>query len=207
MTITSGPRRSATRRRLCEAATRLMAEQGFSSTTVEEIAEHAGVAKGTVFDNFANKTAIFEELLRQGVEQLAAALRQAAEETLKDGGSRIDALDAMIRAGLLHIDRHPDFTRLYVAEQWRTNRAWHATLLAVRSRSVSVVEEVLREGIAEGELSGALDVPVTASALVGMVLVAALDWQAFLPEHSLEDVHRTLSLLVRGRLAGSARPA
>lgn len=200
MTITSGTRRAATQRRLCEAATRLMADQGFSSTTVEEIAEHAGVAKGTVYYNFANKTAIFEELLRQGVERLAGSLRQAAEETLGGGGSRIDALEAMVRAGLLHIDRHPDFTRLYVAEQWRTNRSWHPTLLTVRSRAVSVVEEVLRDGVAQGELNGALDVPLTASALVGMVLVAALDWQAFAPERSLEEVHRTLSLLVRGQL-------
>ncbi len=46
----------------------------------------------------------------------------------------MEALDAMIRAGLVFIDRYPAFTQLYVAELWRTNRAWQSTLLVVRQR-------------------------------------------------------------------------
>ena len=63
----------------------LIAEQGFSATTVDEIAERAGVAKGTVYYNFASKTDLFEELLRHGVGLLTASLRAAAE---RDGGAR-----------------------------------------------------------------------------------------------------------------------
>ncbi len=110
----------------------------------------------------------------------------------------------MIRAGLVFIDRYPAFTQLYVAELWRTNRAWRGTLTVVRSQAVAVVEEVLRRGVTDGELSGEIDIPLTAAALVGMVLVAALDWQAFQPERSLEDVHGALSLLLQGRVGGCA---
>ena len=96
---------------------------------MDEIAERAGVAKGTVYYNFASKTVLFEELLRHGVGLLTASLREAAEETAERGGTRVDALDAMIRAGLVFIDRYPAFTQLYVAELWRTNRAWQSTLM------------------------------------------------------------------------------
>ncbi|MEU2723582.1 TetR/AcrR family transcriptional regulator [Streptomyces smyrnaeus] len=195
--------RSATRDKLFHAAVTLIAEQGFSSTTVEEIAERAGVAKGTVYYNFASKTELFEELLRHGVELLTADLRQAAEETDGRGGSKVDALDAMVRAGLQFIDRYPAFTQLYVAELWRTGRAWNDTLLMVRKEAVAVVEGVLRAGVAEGELSEDIDIQLTAAALVGMVLVAALDWKAFQPERSIEDVHGALSLLLQGRVGGS----
>ncbi|WP_369204245.1 TetR/AcrR family transcriptional regulator [Streptomyces sp. PU-14G] len=197
--------RSATRDKLFQAAVTLIAEQGFSSTTVEEIAERAGVAKGTVYYNFASKTELFEELLRHGVELLTTDLRQAAEGAAQRGGSRVDALDAMVRAGLLFIDRYPAFTQLYVAELWRTGRAWNDTLLMVRQEAVAVVEGVLRAGVAEGELSEDIDIQLTAAALVGMVLVAALDWKAFQPERSLEDVHAALSLLLQGRVAGRPR--
>ncbi|WP_019545799.1 TetR/AcrR family transcriptional regulator [Streptomyces sulphureus] len=206
----SGPKgrrsRVSTRQKLFHAAVTLIAEQGFSSTTVEEIAERAGVAKGTVYYNFSSKTELFEELLRHGVGLLAADLQQAATETIAAGGTRVDALDRMIRAGLVFIDRYPAFTQLYVAELWRTNRAWNDTLLVVRKQAVAIVEEVLRDGVREGELSEEIDVPLTAAALVGMVLVAALDWKAFQPERSLEDVHAALSLLLQGRVGGSARP-
>ncbi|MFR9757597.1 TetR/AcrR family transcriptional regulator, partial [Streptomyces sp. TR06-5] len=185
---TRSRRRNTTRQKLYEAAVTLIAEQGFSSTTVEEIAERAGVAKGTVYYNFASKTELFEELMRHGVTMLRGDLQEAAQTVEGAGGSRVDALDAMIRAGLLFIDRYPAFTQLYVAELWRTNRAWRSTLTVMRREVVGVVEHVLRNGVAEGELSEDIDVPLTAASLVGMVLVAALDWQSFQPERSLDDV-------------------
>jgi AcrR family transcriptional regulator len=195
-------RREATRQKLYEAAVTLIAEQGFSATTVDEIAERAGVAKGTVYYNFASKSVLFEELLRHGVGLLTASLREAAEQTDRAGGSKVDALDAMIRAGLAFIARYPSFTQLYVAELWRTNRAWQSTLMVVRQQVVAAIEDVLREGMKNGEFSGEIDVPLTAAALVGMVLVAALDWQAFQPERSLDDVHASLSRLLQGRVSG-----
>ncbi|GAA3904249.1 TetR/AcrR family transcriptional regulator [Streptomyces lacrimifluminis] len=196
-------RREATRQKLYEAAVTLIAEQGFSATTVDEIAERAGVAKGTVYYNFASKSVLFEELLRHGVELLTASLREAAERTDRDGGTKVDALDAMIRAGLVFISRYPAFTQLYVAELWRTNRTWQSTLMVVRQQAVAVVEGVLREAVAGGELSDEIDIPLTAAALVGMVLVAALDWQSFQPERSLDDVHSALSRLLQGRVSGN----
>ena len=197
-------RRQATRERLYEAAVTLIAEQGFSATTVDEIAERAGVAKGTVYYNFASKNDLFEELLRHGVGLLTDSLRLATEETEARGGSRVDALDAMIRAGLDFVVRRPSFTQLYVAEVRRTNRTWQKTLMLVRQDAVAVVEKVLDEAAAAGELCADIDVPLTASALFGMVLVAALDWQAFQPERSLDEVHAALSRLLRGRVGGAA---
>ncbi|MFI0260041.1 TetR/AcrR family transcriptional regulator [Streptomyces sp. NPDC017056] len=202
-----GPRRGATRRKLFDAAVTLIAEQGFSATTVDEIAERAGVAKGTVYYNFASKNVLYEELLRDGIDLLAASLQEAADRAVRaDGGTRVDALDAMIRAGLDFIAGSPSLTQLYVAELWRTNRVWQPTLQSVRGRAVAVVESVLRDAVAAGELSDELDIPLTASALLGMVLVAALDWLSFQPHRSVEDVHASLSRLLQGRVS-PPRPA
>ncbi|MEW2577531.1 TetR/AcrR family transcriptional regulator [Streptomyces syringium] len=201
----SGTRRQNTRRKLFEAAVTLIAEQGFSSTTVDEIAERAGVAKGTVYYNFASKSVLFEELLRHGIELLADSLQRAADESAERGGRRVDALDAMIGAGLDFISRYPALTQLYVAELWRTNRAWQSTLMQVRQKAIAVIESVLREAVAADELSPEIDVPLTASALFGMVLVAALDWQSYQPERSVEEVHSALSRLLQGRVGGGGR--
>ncbi|KOT34173.1 TetR family transcriptional regulator [Streptomyces rimosus subsp. rimosus] len=195
-------RRGATRRKLFDAAVTLIAEQGFSSTTVDEIAERAGVAKGTVYYNFASKNVLYEELLRDGIDLLATSLQEAADRAVRaEGGTRVDALDAMIRAGLDFIAGSPSLTQLYVAELWRTNRVWQPTLQSVRGRAVAVVESVLRDAVAVGELSEELDIPLTASALLGMVLVAALDWLSFQPHRSVEDVHASLSRLLQGRVS------
>ncbi|MGP4113112.1 TetR/AcrR family transcriptional regulator [Streptomyces sp. 4N509B] len=199
----TGTRRGATRRRLYEAAIALIAEQGFSATTVEQIAERAGVAKGTVYYNFASKAELFEELLRQGVVPLTVTLRRVAEVVLARGGGAVEALDAMAGAGLGFVSRHPALTRLVVAELWRPHRVWHATLVAARQQTAAVVADVLHEGVKTGELNDELEVEVTAGALVGMVVVTALDWQAFHPERPRAEVKAALSPLVRGLLAAT----
>ncbi|WP_058044814.1 TetR/AcrR family transcriptional regulator [Streptomyces roseifaciens] len=201
----SSTRRQNTRRKLFDAAVTLIAEQGFSSTTVDEIAERAGVAKGTVYYNFASKTDLFEELLRHGMELLTGALRAAADETAERGGGAAEALDAMIRAGLDFVARQPSLAQLYVAELWRTNRAWRPTLTRVRQQAVEVIESVLREAAAEDDPAAGADVALTASALFGMVLVTALDWQSFQPERSVDEVHASLARVLQGRLGGVVR--
>lgn len=76
--------------------------------------------------------------------------------------------------------------------------------MTVRQEAVAVVEKVLGEAVAAGEVSDDIDVPLTASALFGMVLVTALDWQAFAAERSIDEVHATLSRLLQGRVGGAA---
>ena len=195
-------RREATRQKLYEAAVTLIAEQGFSATTVDEIAERAGSREGHGLLQLREQVGPLRGAAAARRGLLTASLREAAEGTAREGGGKVDALDAMIRAGLVFIDRYPAFTQLYVAELWRTKRAWQSTLMVVRQQAVAVVEDVLREGVESGEFSDEIDIPLTAAALVGMVLVAALDWQAFQPERSLDDVHAALSRLLQGRVSG-----
>lgn len=204
MTRAISNRRNATRQRLYDAAVTLIAEQGFSATTVEEIAERAGVAKGTVYYNFAGKSELFEEVLRDGVGRLAGELHRADEAALHRGADAVGRLSAIALAGLVFIERNPSLTRLFTAELWRTHRAWHATLLSARRQAVEVVERVLHEGVKGGELDPALDVELTAGALVGMILVGALDWLSFHPERPLRDVHLALARLLHGRVRADA---
>ncbi len=67
-------RREQTHRRLLVAAERLFGIQGFDTTTVEEIADAADVAKGTFFNYFGSKEALLGELLYRRIEPLLSAL-------------------------------------------------------------------------------------------------------------------------------------
>ena len=52
-----------TRDQLVQAAFRCFDAQGFAATTLEQIAEEAGLTTGAVYSNFANKEGLFLELL------------------------------------------------------------------------------------------------------------------------------------------------
>jgi AcrR family transcriptional regulator len=188
-------RREDTRQKLYEAAVELIAEQGFSATTVDDIALRAKVAKGTVYYNFKSKTALFEELLRHGVGLLTAEFRAAVE-----GRPPRDAVRALVRAQLEYIRRYRAFAQLLLSEMWRTNREWQQTLLLLREEAIGVIAETVQSGVDSGGLPADLDVRVASAALFGVGLVVAVDWLVFQPDRSIEDVEESLLAIVR-RLA------
>jgi AcrR family transcriptional regulator len=71
-------RRQATRDAIVVAATTLFGAKGFASTTIDDIAAAAGVAKGAVYHHFASKEAIFEVVLRHTSAALALDLSRKA---------------------------------------------------------------------------------------------------------------------------------
>jgi len=185
-------RRAETKQRLYEAAVELIAEQGFSATTVDDIALRAKVAKGTVYYNFASKTALFEELLRHGIGLLTEAFREAVA-----GLPPREAVAALVRTQLEYIRRYRAFAQLLLSEMWRTNREWQQTLILLREQAIGVIAETVQAGVDSGDLPGDLDVRVASSALFGVGLVVAVDWLVFQPERSIEDVEESLLAIVR----------
>ncbi|MFE9956886.1 MULTISPECIES: TetR/AcrR family transcriptional regulator [Micromonospora] len=185
-------RREDTRQRLFVAAVELIAEQGFSATTVDDIATRAGVAKGTVYYNFESKTVLFEELLRHGIGLLTAEFRAAVA-----GLPPREALAALVRAELDYIRRYRAFAQLLLSEMWRTNREWQQTLRLLRGEAIEVIAETVRAGVASGDLPADLDVRTASSALFGVGLVVAVDWLVFQPDRPIEDVQEALLGIVR----------
>ena len=56
-------KRARTRERLIEAAAIAIAEKGFHSVTLDQIAARAGLTKGAIYDNFASKEQLFFEVM------------------------------------------------------------------------------------------------------------------------------------------------
>src|SRR2546429_7447855 len=63
-----------TRRRLKEAATAEFAEHGPDGTTMARIAERAGINKERLYKYFGDKQALFEAVLTDELDKLAASV-------------------------------------------------------------------------------------------------------------------------------------
>ena len=68
----------ATRDRLIEAGRATFGSRGYDATSVAEILEAAGVAKGALYHHFATKEALFDAVLDRVVEEIAAAAAERA---------------------------------------------------------------------------------------------------------------------------------
>ena len=79
-----------TRETVLQAAYELFLEKGYAATSVREIAERAGLALGGIYNHFANKDAIFSNLIidRHPFHQVLPLLQATPGETVeKDAGS------------------------------------------------------------------------------------------------------------------------
>jgi AcrR family transcriptional regulator len=73
--------KTATRRRIVEAAIDLFRSQGFDATTTRDIARSAEIATGTLFNYFDTKEAIVAELAGEALAKARAALPQESSQT------------------------------------------------------------------------------------------------------------------------------
>ena len=87
-------RGQATREQLVAAATRLFAERGFETTSVEAVLDAAGVSRGSLYHHFKSKEALFEAVLG------AAEVRIGEATLLAAAGVGDDPVD-VLRAGAL----------------------------------------------------------------------------------------------------------
>ena len=77
--VGSKARRGDSRTAIIEAAERLFLERGFGSVSMDELAEAAGVARRTLYNQFASKEEIFREMLQRVSGQLEHALPPGIE--------------------------------------------------------------------------------------------------------------------------------
>lgn len=67
---TQAERRNATTRAIIKAARKHFGRAGYAHTTVDQVADTAGVAKGAVYHHFPTKTALFEAVLATVSEEI-----------------------------------------------------------------------------------------------------------------------------------------
>ena len=100
---------SARRRQLLDAALEAFAEQGFHATSMNEVAELAGVTKPVLYQHFGSKRALYQELL----DDVAATLEARIHEATATGGPR-SQVEAGFRAYFTFVaERRSRFTLLF----------------------------------------------------------------------------------------------
>ena len=107
-------RRGGSREAIVEAAERLFLERGFGSVSMDELAEAAGVARRTLYNQFASKEEIFREMLLRVSRQLEDAFPPGVETQ----GDVEDVLRLIARM-ILELHKHPEylgFLRMVVAD-------------------------------------------------------------------------------------------
>lgn len=96
--------RAVTRARLLSSALELFASRGYAATSVDAIAEAAGVSAGLLYYHFDSKTAVLHAIFEQSLADVQATFAAADGEP-----APIDRLPALLRSAGEIVPRHRNF--------------------------------------------------------------------------------------------------
>jgi AcrR family transcriptional regulator len=149
--------------RILIAAMEIFGERPYDQVRVEEIAERAGVGKGTIYEHFTSKEVLFSAILEEGFQDYFRELVAAATPQQR----ATDKLRAVFDRHLSFISRHAAAARIIIGEWPVTRPELQEAMLGRYALLTGFVETLLREGVANGEFRP-LDTAVVAQAIVGM---------------------------------------
>ncbi len=172
-----GDKRERTRAKLLEAARALIREKGHEHTTLEDIAERAGMTTGAIYGNFKNR----DDLLIA----LAQTYWPPIKPRVKPGASFSDVMRAMAEATIAAIpDRAAAAVgRLTGLAYTLAHEEMRARVASVTAESYAFGEQWLREMVKKEDL------PMPAGHLVRVlhVLTEGLVFQRLLTPELLPD--------------------
>jgi TetR/AcrR family fatty acid metabolism transcriptional regulator len=178
---------------ICDAAMKVVARKGIKNVTVQDIADEAGVAKGTIYIYFQSRDEILARTMDGATEQLLEKLAAACRSCR---GFR-DVLEQRVRTQLQHFEENRDFFRMYLAmaeplgERRLRKHSTYQTYLAQ-------LEKLLREAVARKEIRdvGVERLAVAISSVVrDIVLHRIIDRE---PPPLEEDVSFAVDFIMRG---------
>jgi len=169
---------------LLNAARAVFGKKGFHDASIEEIAEMAEVAKGTVYLYYKSKNDLYLEALRFGIESLVNELKKRADSA----GSCLETLRLLTRTKIVFFEENRDFFRIYYSELGKLP-AHPAGLTLVRdlyTEQAEVFQRVLRQGIKRREVRP-LDIEKTAFAIADLTRGIAMQRLLGMSSTRLED--------------------
>jgi AcrR family transcriptional regulator len=207
----SGPRRSLlaqdrsrrTRDALVEAATALWGardvETGFDGTTVDEIAQAAGVTKGTFYFHFGSKVDILHELNDATEEAVAGeAVRAIA------AGDAVDvALERALAMLAAHNESRPRAVAAHLVREYRRD----PKVARERSTFRQLLPTLFDEARDRGELPAGTDGERLAALTAAIIYSACQAWAEGLSTGLRDDLHYGMRVLLAGVRAVAGPPS
>src|SRR5256714_1621123 len=136
-----------------DAAMRVIARKGMAAATMQEIADEAGVAKGTIYLYFRDR----DELVEKTFESSMAELHARVEAALEKEGTFEEKLRAVLAAQITFFQANREFFRLYMSLRYPEGNAQQQRRQKrhcqpqYRSR-VERISGVLQEAMDRGEI-------------------------------------------------------
>jgi AcrR family transcriptional regulator len=194
---TQAERTAATRTALLGAARKLFTRGGFAEVSTQAIVEAAGVTRGALYHQFADKAELFTAVYEEVEAELVAAVAARIAEEQPTGTVAAMRLGARL---FLELCSAPDVQQIVLVDA-PTVLGWQQWRAMGAKYGLGVIEAMLAQAVAEGAIP---EQPLRAGA---HVLLGALDEAALYisraedPQQARREMYQVCDRLITGLTA------
>lgn len=135
-----------TKRKIQRAAKELIASQGYTATTIRQIARRVSMKGGSLYYHYPGKNEILFAILDEGNQRLL----DAADRVMKSGLPDVPAiLRGLVYEHVRILAGDPAQFMVVTRELKRLKGGRHQEIMAQRDRYEQIIQDVLRMGIRE----------------------------------------------------------
>lgn len=183
-----------TRQQILNAALSVFGSKGYSSATLEDIAQAAGVTRGAIYWHFEDKAGLYNSLM----QDYSARGAEITQEAVTQGGSLIDILQRVF-VDLLHAVESEESLRavmelhLFKTELTEDLRPGRQLQVQAGQALIATIAAALQEGIEDGVLRADLKPDDMARAFIALQNGAIQLWLMAPEAFSLSQVAEPLA--------------
>ncbi|KAB2384832.1 TetR/AcrR family transcriptional regulator [Actinomadura montaniterrae] len=193
----SGTRRDLVEGRIIEEAERLFAEKGFAATSLQDIADAAGMTRPAIYHYVRSKDDLLARLVQELTWTSAEELRQVSSDA---ASSAVTRLHGMVKLLATRLTTHPERFQLMI----RSEPELPAELASVYAQGRrNVLREfigVIDEGVRDGSLRP-VDTRAAALAIIGMC-----NWLAWWYKAGRDDPEKVTAQIADMAVASLQQP-
>ncbi len=156
--------RAERRAAVLAAARRVFADKGYHATSIDDIIEAAGIARGTFYLYFEGKRAIFDELLDELFTTLAKTVRRI--EVGPGAPPPVEQMDATVDRVMQTLLENREMARILLREAVGIDDEFDAKLEQFYGRIEALVVSAVQTG-QQMKLVRACDAPMVARCILG----------------------------------------
>ncbi len=151
---------------ILDVAKKVIEERGFSSTRMDDIAQRANVAKGTLYLYFKSKDDLFLRLMDREYSKVLSGLMRVIEKE----DDVITKIDAVIEGFLRYMEENRSFFLNIMFEAPSIKRETMKGKMLEKNRLINEgLSRLIKKGIDEGVIRDDIELPVMISAIIGTV--------------------------------------
>jgi AcrR family transcriptional regulator len=144
-----------------QAAVHEFALNGYRNASMNSVVRSAGISKGSLFQYFRTKQALFDGVVEIASARVKRYLKQVRDET--ERLNFLERLEQLLYAGFGFIDHHHLLARIYFHHlQSGETPDGSERVMLLRRQGVEFLADLIRVAMTRGELKGSLDVERTA---------------------------------------------